>query len=180
MPARPFKPRDVVASSGPAFARRIAEINRQWSEHGDDDVIVLPTKHKGYGLFAQREYKPGQFILRIGGQVVPDAASSTYCMELNDPKYVLEPDIPGCFANHSCNPNSVLTSFDDVSLCLVSLVFINVGTEIVYDYGYECGAVTGPAKPLRCYCGAHNCRGYILAEGELKKFHARRARRSKR
>ena len=69
---------------------------------------VVETPDKGRGLVACRRLQFGQLVMRITGQVIDDPSySSRYCIDLGQGR-LLEPDAPGAFLNHSCNPNCEL------------------------------------------------------------------------
>jgi hypothetical protein len=159
---RAFKPRLVVPRTAAAIAHRSRELLATYANmHDHPDLDVRPVSNgRGLGMFAAREFTPGEVVVVIRGQVLPARFSSRYCMALDVPGFVLEPDMPGCFANHSCNPNALLAGFDDQTCCLIAASFIGDGAEVTYDYGYT--AEVGLEQ--RCLCGAHNCRGYIVGE----------------
>jgi len=80
---------------------------------------------------------------------------------------MLEPGIPACFANHSCNPNCELTQLEvgkETVLVMVALCNIEPDTELVYDYQWDAGD-----HVLACHCGAADCRGWIVEAGQLEK-----------
>jgi len=77
------------------------------------------------------------------------------------------------FINHSCNGNSETNEDDDGRVWITALRDIPADTEVTYDYClYE-----GGDDPCTCYCGAHNCRGTMYSEEEIKrrKAEARKA-----
>lgn len=71
------------------------------------------------------------------------------------------------FLNHSCDPNvfvqNVFVDTHDLRFpwqAYFASCLIPLGTELVYDYGYEVGSVKG--KTLFCHCGSSNCKGRLL------------------
>ena len=80
-------------------------------------------------------------------------------------KWILEPDIPGSFANHSCNPNCELIQISRQTMALVAICDIEPGTEICFDYAW-------PARDWipKCRCGAPNCRGWVVQAEDVKKM----------
>ena len=144
----------------------------------DKDVEVRNGGPCGHGMYAVRQFLPGELVVEIGGQLhsQKEYDCSRYVMEL-DKKWYLEPDIPGAFANHSCNPNSELIQLTKHTMGLVAICNIEPGTEICYDYQW-------PAVDWipQCHCGAPNCRGWVVAAEEAEKMQriARRAKSKKR
>lgn len=132
----------------------------------DDDVEVHNGGRCGYGLFAARQFLPGELVIEIGGQLLrsEDCSESQYLMELDD-QWCLEPAIPGAFLNHSCNPNSELVQLTKRTLGIVAICNIDPGAEIRFDYRWPANEWTP-----RCQCGAPNCRGWIVDEDEVPKM----------
>jgi len=137
-----------------------------YQDHRDEDVEVREAGPHGRGLFAARQFTPGEIIVEINGQLhrQTEYAGSLFVMEL-DTEWLLEPDIPGCFVNHSCNPNSELIPFSKHSLGLVAICNIEPGIEIGYDYQW-------PAKKWvpHCHCKSPTCRGWMVAADQVEKM----------
>lgn len=142
----------------------------------DDDVEVRRGKC-GSGVYAARQFLPGELVMEIEGQLIPqkDYHGSHFVMELDD-KWYLEPRIPAAFLNHSCSPNSELLKITKFTLGLLAVCNIEPGTEVTFDYRW-------PARKWipQCQCGALNCRGWVVEETEVKKMQklARRDERRK-
>lgn len=71
------------------------------------------------------------------------------------------------YINHSCSPNvfvqNVFVDTHDLRfpwISLFALKYIEAGTEISWDYGYEIGSV--PGRTLECCCGSAICRKRLL------------------
>ena len=138
-----------------------------YRSYQDRDVYVRDRGGKiGCGVFAARQFFPGELVIEIVGQLISaqDYDGSTYAMHLDD-KWFLEPTIPGAFINHSCNPNCDLLQLTETTMGLIACCNIEEGTELSFDYQWE-------AKWWipKCQCGAKTCRGWVVAEGELKKM----------
>lgn len=148
-----------------------------YRHYRDKDVEVHNGGSCGYGMYAVRQFMPGELIVEVGGQLLRQDkyATSRYVMELDD-KWYLEPDIPAAFSNHSCNPNSELVQLTKYTMGIVAICNIEPGTEICYDYQW-------PALDWipKCQCGAPNCRGWVVAADEVEKMKriAKRAKRKK-
>lgn len=142
----------------------------------DDDVEVQRGKC-GSGVYAVRQFLPGELVIEIVGQLLPRKGydGSQFVMELDDQWY-LEPRIPAAFLNHSCSPNCELLQITKYTLGLIAVCNIEQGTEITFDYRW-------PAVEWipRCQCGAPNCRGWVVEESAVKKMEklARRNQRRK-
>jgi SET domain-containing protein len=129
---------------------------------------VVETAGKGRGLVARRPIRTGQLVMRIRGQMIDDPSySSRYCIDMGQGRS-LEPDPPGAFVNHSCDPNCELIDADDDEADQVELRAtrnIQAGQELTIDYAWE-----AEADPHPCHCGFENCRKYIVDEMELPKL----------
>ncbi|MEM9588031.1 MAG: SET domain-containing protein [Planctomycetota bacterium] len=137
-----------------------------YRDYQDDHVEVRMSKKAGRGVFAMRQFEPGEFVMEITGQLLrqKDYEGSTYVMELDSTWYV-EPGIPGAFINHSCSPNCELIQVSDFSLGLVAICNIEEGSELSFDYQWEAYDWTP-----KCLCGSRNCRGWVVAASDLKKM----------
>jgi SET domain-containing protein len=144
-----------------------AKVDREYGyrDYRDDDVEVRKSR-SGSGVFAVRQFLPGELVIEIKGQLLPikHYDGSTFVMEL-DRKWYLEPTIPAAFLNHSCNPNTELLQVTRYTLGLIALCNIEAGTEITFDYQW-------PALDWipRCLCGAPTCRGWVVSQDEVKKM----------
>ncbi len=87
-------------------------------------------------------------------------------------------DVPGCFTNHSCRPNSasVFHALDEWGAPTlydqVALIDITAGTEVTCDYTrFDWGA---DGYDFDCLCGAPDCMGRIDGFGGLPREHQER------
>ncbi|KAA5544590.1 SET domain-containing protein [Roseiconus nitratireducens] len=143
------------------------DLDYGYRRYEDRDVYVLDRGGKvGCGVFAARQFFPGELLFEITGQLISAKSydGSTYAMHLDDDWY-LEPSIPGAFVNHSCSPNCDLLQITDVTNGLIATCNIEAGTEVCFDYQWE-----AQWWIPRCRCGARNCRGWVVAENEIKKM----------
>jgi uncharacterized protein len=132
---------------------------------GKDWEIRDCENGKGRGVFAKRQFRPGEIVLRVTGQVITDADyESLYCIELSDGAR-LEPYLPGAAVNHSCDPNCQLMECSTHELILEAIVNIQPGREISFDYGWP-----ADIGPQACHCGSVKCRKYIVDIDELTKL----------
>ncbi|TWT80055.1 SET domain protein [Planctomycetes bacterium CA13] len=147
-----------------------------YRSYHDGDVAVKSTGADSLGIYAVRQFTPGELVMEIRGQVLAKASyeGSTYVMELDDDWY-LEPAIPASFLNHSCNPNSELVQLSKLTMGLVAICNIEEGSQITFDYCW-------PALKWipRCECGSPNCRGWVVAQDEVEKMKKIARRKGKR
>ncbi|MEO1618419.1 MAG: SET domain-containing protein-lysine N-methyltransferase [Planctomycetota bacterium] len=147
-----------------------------YRQYQDRDVYVHDHGGKlGRGVIANRQFLPGELVIEITGQIIAakDYDGSSYAMHLEDDWY-LEPTIPGAFINHSCNPNCDMVQLTDTSNGLIATCNIEAGTELCFDYQWE-----AQWWIPKCQCGARNCRGWVVAEGDVKKMKRIAARQKK-
>jgi SET domain-containing protein len=121
--------------------------------------MVLPAGAKGLGLFAQRSFRKGEFIFRRRhGRVVSNtqlgtlsAAERRHLCELDFKRSaVLLP--PGCYLNHSCDPNAMRRG-----VTVFARRAIARSEEITIDYRLNAFS----AERFRCRCGARTCSGLV-------------------
>ncbi|HUS16942.1 MAG TPA: SET domain-containing protein-lysine N-methyltransferase [Chloroflexia bacterium] len=123
------------------------------------DVIVKEAGDKGLGVFALRDFAPGEFIFRRQhGHVVRN--DDIGLLSTEDQRHLCELDwehsavllAPGCYLNHACDPNAMRKG---------TRVFawkgIRAGEEITIDY--RLNAFTD--ERWACSCGSANCTGYV-------------------
>jgi hypothetical protein len=124
------------------------------------DVEVRDAGPKGKGVFARRGFRRGEFIFRRRHGKIVDArgiASLTpeeqmHMCELDWDRFaVLLP--PGCYLNHSCDPNAMRSGVN-VFACKP----IRAGDEITIDY--RLNAFDGNSWP--CACGSPVCSGTVV------------------
>jgi len=124
------------------------------------DVEVAPAGARGLGVFARRDFRAGEFIFRRRHTRVVRAAELTrlpeweheHLCELDFDRYaVLAP--PGCYLNHSCEPNAMRHGVVVFAWCNV-----NAGDEITIDYRLNAFG----DEAWRCDCGASSCTGTVV------------------
>jgi SET domain len=124
------------------------------------DVEIRDADGKGYGVFARRPFKEGEFIFRRRHvRVVTEAdlaALSTWDLmhlcELAFDRYgVLAP--PGCYLNHCCDPNAMRHG-----VTVFAWRDIGIGEEVTIDY--RLNAFDDNSWP--CSRGAATCTGAVV------------------
>ncbi len=138
-----------------------------YRRYSDRDIEVIDRGGSaGCGVFAARQFLPGELVLEVRGQLLSqkDYEGSTYVMEL-DEKLYLEPAVPAAFVNHSCSPNTELIKITKYTLGFITFCNIEAESEITFDYQWE-AADWIP----KCNCGAPNCRGWVVGADQVKKM----------
>jgi hypothetical protein len=125
------------------------------------DIIVKGAGNKGQGVFALRNFKKGEFIFRrrhghiVRNEDIPQLSEEDriHLCELDwETSAVLLP--PGCYLNHSCDPNAIRKGTD-----VYAWQDIREGEEITIDY--RLNAFTG--ERWDCSCGSPNCDGSVIS-----------------
>lgn len=122
------------------------------------DIIVKKSKIEGLGVFASRNFKKGEVVIKwdISHQLIPEEIKKIKETErryvaYSNGKYILMQP-PARYVNHSCNSNTYADNF-----CDIAKRDIKKGEEITGDYsedetlGFE----------MVCHCGSKNCRRII-------------------
>lgn len=136
-------------------------------------VEVRETDGKGKGLVATRNFRKGETLFVVEGEIIHYATD--YTIPINE-KDLIEPRLSGNisqFMNHSCNPN-IHPSKDGRSYIAIS--DIDTGEEVATNYGFL-GHVFGKERTidgtspisvgLTCHCGALNCKGKLRGYDEF-------------
>jgi hypothetical protein len=117
--------------------------------------VVVTQGDLGLGLFANRDIRVGEEILMFEGPLVDFAAAvakgekECYPLQVSPDEYI-DLSEPGCFANHSCDPNAGLRR-----LTLIALCDIPKDIEIRYDYSTT---MDEDSWTMRCLCQSPPCR----------------------
>lgn len=129
-------------------------------------VEVGRSRIHGLGVFATRNFSPGETVLVIDDSRVvdadhplrPDLGEFAYhCDYLEGGKVVLMPP-PERHINSSCDP-SACVRWVDGRRQVVARRSIRAGGEITYDYIIDCHG----GEVWQCTCGAARCRGTIVS-----------------
>ena len=123
------------------------------------DVEVRKSGIQGKGLYALREFKVGEVVLKWDlTHTIPTREADALPAEERRYTHPLESgrtlivQAPERFVNHSCDNNTEVRDF-----CDVAIKSILVGDEITSDYGSD-----GASVSFECQCKSVNCRGRIL------------------
>ncbi len=124
------------------------------------DITVKEAGSKGKGVFALRAFRKGEFIFRRRrGRAVANRGEIPSLSE-EDQRHLTELDFktsalllpPGCYLNHSCDPDSMRSGVK-----IFAWRDIRPGDEITIDYRLNAFG----AQRWKCGCGSQNCPGEI-------------------
>jgi hypothetical protein len=148
----------------PQFLRRfpaqlIADVRRPMFP-----PVVRNSRIHGLGVFAQRDYHPGEVILWIDDSRVVDddhplvpGELAKHCDYLEKGKVVLMQE-PERHINSSCDPSAYVQTRGG-RRCVVARKAIRQNDEITYDYIIDCHG----GDIWQCRCGSARCRGTIVS-----------------
>ena len=123
------------------------------------DVTIKKSKINGRGVFANRDFKKGETVLKWDTSVIlsKEEVGKLSSKEKNyispfKGKFLLQQP-PACYVNHSCDPNTKV--IDD---CLDKAIKnIKKGDEITTNYS----AFFLPKETMECNCHSKNCKKVI-------------------
>jgi uncharacterized protein len=140
------------------------------------DVEIKDVTRKGKGIFALKNFKKGEHILDITGDIIETDNPSMYPEEITEhwapigkegDKYrFINPESPWMYMNHSCESNAGIIN----DRKLVAAKVIKKGEEITIDYSaMDIESLTFGKKQLsmKCECKAKNCRKIITTFDRL-------------
>jgi SET domain-containing protein len=122
------------------------------------DVIVKKSKIEGLGVFASRNFKKGEVVIKwdishqlTSKEVKKLSESEKRYVAFLDGKYILMQS-PAKYTNHLCDANIYVDNF-----CYVAKRDIKKGEEVGEDYSED----ETPGFKMKCNCGNKNCRKII-------------------
>lgn len=119
-------------------------------------VLVRETVDKGIGVFAAKDFAPGEIVLVGRGiQILSDR--TLHSIQTNINLHILL-DEPAVFLNHCCSPNVGVRNNQYGGYDFIAIARIVAGEEIVYDYETTETAFAGR---FECQCHCPNCRGHL-------------------
>ena len=149
--------------------------NQRFQRQEYAKVNVIKTEKKGFGLRAQTDLRPNQFIYEYIGEVINEAQfrrrmhqydeegiKHFYFMSLSKGEFVdaTKKGNLARFCNHSCNPNCYVDKWvvgDKLRMGIFAERKILAGEELVFNYNVD----RYGADPQPCYCSEPNCTGFI-------------------
>ncbi|GMF75822.1 unnamed protein product [Aspergillus oryzae] len=151
------------------------KLTRSSSQKEYAQVAVIKTEKKGFGLRAEADLRPHQFIYEYVGEVInegqfrrrmrqydEEGIKHFYFMSLSKGEFVdaTKRGNLGRFCNHSCNPNCYVDKWvvgEKLRMGIFAERDIQAGEELVFNYNVD----RYGADPQPCYCGEPNCTGFI-------------------
>lgn len=149
--------------------------NQRFQRKQYADVSVIKTEKKGFGLRANIDLQPNDFVFEYIGEVIneptfrrrmiqydQEGIKHFYFMSLTRTEFVdaTKKGNLGRFCNHSCNPNCYVDKWvvgEKLRMGIFASRAVRAGEELVFNYNVD----RYGADPQPCYCGEPNCTGYI-------------------
>lgn len=149
--------------------------NQRFQRKQYANVSVIKTEKKGFGLRANTNLQPNDFIFEYIGEVIneptfrrrmmqydQEGIKHFYFMSLTRTEFVdaTKKGNLGRFCNHSCNPNCYVDKWvvgEKLRMGIFAGRTIRAGEELVFNYNVD----RYGADPQPCYCGEPNCTGFI-------------------
>lgn len=149
--------------------------NQRFQQKQYAPVAVFQTQQKGYGLRADADLEPDDFIYEYIGEVIgehqfrkrmiqydEEGIKHFYFMSLTQGEFVdaTKKGNLGRFCNHSCNPNCYVDKWvvgEKLRMGIFAERKIKTGEELTFNYNVD----RYGADPQPCYCGEPNCTGFI-------------------
>ena len=121
-----------------------------------NDFIVKESRPGiGQGLFANKGFKEGDFLIEYTGEVISseeaDRRATKYLFQI-DENYTIDGDVEtniARYVNHFCNPN-VEAVVEAGQINFYALRNIERGEEVGFDYGEE--YIKEFIEPVGCKC----------------------------
>ncbi|MBI2514687.1 SET domain-containing protein [Candidatus Wolfebacteria bacterium] len=114
---------------------------------------------KGLGLFANKNFKKGEVVIRFKADLVPNAKASPEAVTVDD-KFSINTRwlVPEAFINHSCSTN---TKIDVIGFRYIAIKNIRKNDEITYNYNTTDYDMRKSRDDFKCECGSKTCLGQI-------------------
>jgi len=148
-------------------------------------LVARQSSIHSWGIFAKKDIPEDTRVIEYVGERITKKESdrrahlplqrnqansdhgAVYIFEINK-RYDVDGDVPYNTArliNHSCDPNCEAIRIHG-HIWIISMRDIKKGEEITYNYGYN----MEDYHEHPCFCGSHNCVGYILDAGHWEKL----------
>ena len=121
------------------------------------DVIVKKSKIHGRGVFANKDFKKGEIVIKYNLKKLTKekfnnlSEKEKHYTSKENGEYLLFPS-PERYVNHSCSPNT-----NPINKCDIAIKDIKKGEEITTDYSKD----NVPGLNMRCNCGNKDCKKII-------------------
>ncbi len=124
---------------------------------GENFAVVRKDEHSGQGVICYKQFKAGDLLLKLQGEIVPGVLQHT--LQIAPGKHLLDREFSGYFL-HSCAPN---ISLDMEKLTVTAVQDIAPGDYLFMDYAETEDILF---KQFLCRCGSAACRGWITGRKE--------------
>jgi SET domain-containing protein len=122
------------------------------------DTIVKNSKIHGKGVYAAKDFKKGEIVLRwdLSNKLTKEQVEKLskedkkYVAYFNNEYILMQP--PARYVNHSCDSNTYSKDF-----CDVAKRDIKNGEEITGDYSEN----ESPGFKMKCNCRSKNCKEIV-------------------
>lgn len=136
------------------------------------DIIVKGSVN-GNGLFAARDFAPGEDLYEVIGEFISgdaeddiDATTRNNTFRYDEDRYISPRGSIGDMQNHSCAPNAKVVKRGD-RLYVVAAAPIANGDELLIDYSTI--LASDDIWEMECACGSSICRGIVRRFERLPK-----------
>jgi hypothetical protein len=164
--------------------------NRYNKKKSYDNLEIIKTNYKGYGIICKKEIKKGDFIIEYAGKIIEHAEmievmmdeslNDYYIMDLENYYYIDASKFgnKSRFINHSCNPNAIIEKWAgppnfSSKIFIFAKENIKAGTEITYNYKFS---YFKNSKRQECRCESVNCAKFIGYKSIENKFNLTKAK----
>lgn len=117
------------------------------------DIVIKKSKISGKGVFAQRDFKKGEVVLKWNPKPLTKeefekltSKKLAYVLHIGRKYFLMQ--TPEKFVNYSCEPNTFTKNLSDIARRN-----IKKGEEITSNYGKEGLDIS------ECKCGSKKCKG---------------------
>ena len=132
--------------------------------------LVKKAKNIGKGLFANKNFKKGQLIMKIDLSRLKSYSPEEMWKLPGDEehvdyvgrgRYVISYH-PYSYINHSCDPNVIVKHDTIAKSRFYAMRDIKKGEQLTYDYGVNAmDQIDTELWRMVCRCGSKNCRGTV-------------------
>ncbi|KAG2258576.1 hypothetical protein Bca52824_077870 [Brassica carinata] len=156
--------------------------NKPFQQRRIKKLNLVQTEKCGYGIVADEDINPGEFIIEYVGEVIDEKIceerlrkmkhkeeTNFYLCQING-NMLIDATYKGNksrYINHSCNPNAEMQKWiidGETRIGIFASRYINRGEHLTYDYQFvQFGA------DQDCYCGAVCCRKKLGAKASKTK-----------
>jgi SET domain-containing protein len=130
-----------------------------------ENIIIKKSEIHGIGLFANKNFKQGELILKVDLSKLPkfnpkkiSKQEELHIDYAGRGRYVISYH-PYVYINHSCDPNVLTKHLTIAKSEFYAIRDIRRSEELTYDYGVNAmDQIDKETWRTKCTCGAKNCR----------------------